>query len=113
MRKIGLLPALALAATVAACGGSSPQDQWAEEVENAGIQPGEELSYEQLYDRAEMYCDFGSEDEIAMMVEQMLDDENETSLLAPDADHEAAAQAHASATWTHACGEGEDGDEDE
>ncbi|SNR80037.1 hypothetical protein SAMN06265360_12021 [Haloechinothrix alba] len=107
MRKSGLLPVLVLAAAVSACGSDSAQDQWADELAEAGIEVNEGLTFEDMFERAEVYCDFEDKDTVAQLAEQMLSDEQESSLTAPGQDPAEAAEVYADATWEHICGSGE------
>lgn len=84
-------------------GSGNPQGLWIAEVKAAGFEVKEGLTYENMFGRAELFCDVESKAQLAQLARMALSSEEGASMTAPGKDADVAAQRYADATWKYAC----------
>lgn len=117
MRKyISVIVALAIA--LPSCGGGgnandpaieqNPKELWISEIKAAGFEMAKpELSFEDMFDRAQGFCNLDNKGQLIQLASMALFSEQGASMTAPGQDKAVAADRYADATWKHACGKDE------
>lgn len=112
------LSVAALGLALAACGGGdggagdgggdsapTPKELWIKEVKDAGflVKPG--LTYGNMFERAQAFCDLPNKGKLILLTSLAMEDsESFKNMKKKGIDSDVAVQKYADATWEHACG---------